>query len=141
MRSYMYRARLDPEAEGGFTVTFPDVPEAIGAGDDREEALASAREVLADALLTYPERGIDLPAPATRERGLVPVAPSAQVAAKLAVWQAWRASGISKSDLARRLGLAEGEARRILDPDHPTSLQRLEAALHALGKQMVVSVA
>lgn len=141
MHSFIYMARLGPEPEGGFTVTFPDVPEAIGAGDDREEALASAREVLADALLTYPERGMDLPVPATRKRGLFPVTPSAQVAAKLAVWQAWRASGISKSDLARRLGLAEGEARRILDPDHQTSLPRLEAALQALGKQIVVSVA
>jgi antitoxin HicB len=82
-----------------------------------------------------------IPAPTARERDLVPVAPPAQVAAKLAVWQAWRASGISKSELARRLGLAEGEARRILDPDHPTSLPRLEAALHALGKQIVLSVA
>jgi antitoxin HicB len=141
MHNYVYRARLEPEPEGGFTVIFPDVPEAIGAGDDRDEALASAREVLGDALLTYPEREMDVPTPAARERGLIPVAPSAQVAAKLAVWQAWRASGISKSELARRLGVAEGEARRVLDPDHLTSFPRLEAALQVLGKQLVVSVA
>src|SRR5688572_21431913 len=98
MHSYIYNAHVDPEPEGGFTVTFPDVPEAIAAGDDREEALASARDVLGDALLTYPERGMDPPAPTAREHELVPVAPPAQIAAKLAVWQAWRASGISKSE-------------------------------------------
>jgi antitoxin HicB len=141
MRGYVYGARLDPEPEGGFTVTFPDVPEAIGAGDDREEALASARDVLADALLTYPERGMDIPRPAARERGLTPIALSAEVAAKLAVWQAWRASGISSLELARRLGVAEEEAAQILDPDRTTSLPQLEAALQALGKQLVVGVA
>ena len=141
MQNFVYKARLEPEPEGGFTVMFPDVPEAIGSGDDREEALASAREVLADALLIYVERDQDVPDPAAHGRGLVPVAPPAHVAAKLAVWQAWRASGISKSELARRLGLGENEARRILDPAHATSLPRLEAALHALGKRLVVSVA
>jgi antitoxin HicB len=69
------------------------------------------------------------------------LAPAAQVAAKLAVWQAWRASGISKSELARRLGLREGEARRILDPDYATSLPRLEAALQVLGRHFILGVA
>ncbi|MBA3516347.1 MAG: type II toxin-antitoxin system HicB family antitoxin [Rhizobiales bacterium] len=115
------------------------MPEAIGAGDNRDEALESARDVLADALLTYPERDMEggrIYCDVSRR----PVALPAQVAAKLAPWQAWRASGISKSELARRLGLGEGEARRILDPDHLTSLPRLEAALQALGKQLIVGV-
>lgn len=141
MQNFIYKARIEPEPEGGFLVSFPDVPEAFGAGDDREEALASAREGLAEALLIYVERSQDVPAPSMQDRGLVPVAPPAQVAAKLAVWQAWRASGISKSELARRLGVAEGEARRILDPDHLTGLPRLEAALQALGRRLVVGVA
>ena len=64
----------------------------------------------------------------------------APVAVKLAVWLAWRASGISKSELARRIGVKEPEARRILDPDHPTKLPTLERALKALGQRLVVSV-
>lgn len=141
MQNFVYHARVQAEPEGGFSVPFPDVPEAFGAGDNRDEALASAREGLAEALLIYVERGQDLPLPDAKGRNLVPVSPPAQVSAKLAVWQAWRASGISKSELARRLGLAENEARRILDPDHATSLPRLEAALQALGRRLVVGVA
>jgi antitoxin HicB len=140
MRSFVYPAKLIPEPDGGFSAAFPDVPEAFGCGDDRQEALATARDALADALLTYIELGRDIPAPAARGRGLVPVALPAQVAAKLAVWQAWRAAGISKSELARRLGVGETEARRILDPDHATNLERLEAALTALGQRLVIGV-
>ena len=61
-------------------------------------------------------------------------------ALKLAVIEAFIAAGISKSELGRRLGKGETEARRILDPDHPTKLVALQAALRLLGKQVVVSV-
>ena len=54
--------------------------------------------------------------------------------------EAFRAAGISKSELARRLGKQENEARRILDPDYPTKLTALDAELRALGKQVLVSV-
>jgi len=41
---------------------------------------------------------------------------------------------------ARRIGKAETEAYRVLDPDHATKLASLEAALRALGKEVVISV-
>ncbi len=62
------------------------------------------------------------------------------MAAKLAVLEAFAASGLSKSELARRIGKNEREARRILDPRHPTKLPALTAALRALGKRLVVGV-
>jgi antitoxin HicB len=62
----------------------------------------------------------------------------AQLAAKLAVYRASRETGISKVELARRLGIAEGEARRILDPRYGTKLDRLESALAALGHRLVI---
>ena len=62
----------------------------------------------------------------------------AQLAAKLAVYRAWRAAGISKVALAKKLGIAEGEARRILNPRYGTKLDRLEAALAALGHLLLI---
>jgi antitoxin HicB len=38
------------ETDGGFVVTFPDIPEAITQGETREEALAMAQEALEAAL-------------------------------------------------------------------------------------------
>ena len=37
-----YPATLTPDPDGGFTVTFRDVPEAITEGDTRDEALRRA---------------------------------------------------------------------------------------------------
>ena len=40
--------------------------------------------------------------------------------------------------LAKKPGIAEGEARRILNPRYGTKLDRLEAALAALGHQLLI---
>jgi antitoxin HicB len=45
---YAYPFDMEPQPEGGFTVTFPDVPEAITEGD----TAAEARERAEDALVT-----------------------------------------------------------------------------------------
>lgn len=135
--AYPFKALSEDD---GVTVTFPDVPEAIAAGDDLVEALAVAEDVLADALLTYVEKGKDLPHPPVNPRSAKVIAVPAPVAAKLAVWETWKAAEISKSELARRMDIKEGEARRILDPNHATKLPTLERALRALGKKLVVSV-
>jgi antitoxin HicB len=42
-----YPATLTPDPDGGFTVTFRDVPDAIAEGDSREEALLRAEDALA----------------------------------------------------------------------------------------------
>jgi len=63
-----------------------------------------------------------------------------QTAAKLAVLDAFRETGIVKSDLARRMGKDEKEIRRILDPRHATKLPALTAALEAMGQRLIVAV-
>lgn len=136
---FIYQARFAPDPDGGFLVTFPDVPEAITHGATMEEAKASAAEALGLALRGIVEAGQPFPA-AKQHRGGSAVAVPADDALKLAVIDAFRAAGISKSELARRLGKAENEARRILDPDYPSKLEMLSAALSALGRTVVISV-
>ena len=84
--------------------------------------------------------GGDIPAPRAPEPGdrLVPV--GALLAAKAALHLAMRDAGIGTSELARRLGSGEADARRLLDPRHTTALPRLEAALAALGKRLLVGI-
>jgi antitoxin HicB len=140
MRSFVFRAEFEPGAKRGIVVTFPDVPEAITQGDDMADAHAMAEEALGMALLSYLARGLPLPRAKARGHDLVPVAVAPDVAAKLAVLEAFAEAGISKVELASRLGKDEKEVRRILDPRHPTKLQALAEALRVLGKRLVVAV-
>jgi len=141
MQACVYRALFEPgDRRGNIVVSFPDVPEAITPGRGSADARTMAEEALGFALLSYPERNKPLPKPRAKGRGLVDIAVAPDVAAKLAVLEAFATAGISKSELARRIGKDEKEIRRILDPKHPTKLPALTAALRALGKRLVVGV-
>lgn len=58
-----YPGVLEAPPEGGFVVTFPDVPEAITQGEDIEEALLYAIAALELALSFYVDAGKPLPIP------------------------------------------------------------------------------
>ncbi len=51
MERFVYPATLTPDTkDGGFVVTFVDVPEAITQGDDRTDALREATDCLEEAI-------------------------------------------------------------------------------------------
>jgi antitoxin HicB len=141
MQPFVYRARFEPgDRRGWFVVTFPDVPEAITDGKGVAEALRNAEEALGLALLSYVDRDLPLPKPKARGHDLVSVTVEPDVGAKLALLDAVRERGMSKVAFARLIKRDEKEARRILDPKHPTKLSTLAHALRALGKRLVVGV-
>jgi antitoxin HicB len=82
----------------------------------------------------------EIPTPSAAKRGqrLVPV--PLWLAPKLALYLAMREQLVNNSELARRLGVHERVIRRMLDPEHATKAERIQAALAALGKQMTVEV-
>jgi antitoxin HicB len=103
---YAYPYELSPQPEGGFTVTFPDVPEAITQGDSEKEAAAMAEDALVTALSFYTDHAERLPHPSPAHgRPLAYVPPL--VAAKLALHDAMLTAGVSNVALARQLGTNE----------------------------------
>lgn len=141
MRPFMYRARFEAgERPGWIVVSFPDVPEAITDGRSRHDALKNAEEALGLALLSYIARDLPLPKPKARGPDLIPIAVPPEIGAKVAVLEAVRERGLSKAAFARLIDRDEKEARRILDPKHPTKLVTLAEVLRLLGKRLVVGV-
>jgi len=137
---YVYPCNLAPDTEEGegYVVTFPDVPEAITGARTREESLVLAEDALGVALSGYVHERWDIPVPSAAAKGQVLVAVPPIVAAKLALYTAMRAQGITKVALAARLGLSESVVRRLLDPDHRSHIGQVEKALRAVGRTLVV---
>ncbi|HXU33398.1 MAG TPA: type II toxin-antitoxin system HicB family antitoxin [Thermoanaerobaculia bacterium] len=136
---FSYPVVLTPdEVDGGFVVTFPDLPEAITQAEDVPSALDEAADALEEAIAGRIRRGDPIPKPSAGARGGPEVPVPALTAAKAALYLALRESGITKSDLAIRLGCDEKEVRRLLDPRHPSKLSRIEKALSTLGKGLSV---
>lgn len=135
-----YPVILDPQPEGGFVVTFPDVPEAITQGEDVDEALMYAVDALESALSFYVDDRKPLPKPSRPKRGQRTVRPSALECAKLGVYQAMTEQGIRKAELARRLGWHMPQVDRLFDLKHASRLDQIEAAARALGRDVEVTV-
>ena len=130
-----YPAKFTPDDNGTFMVTFPDVPQAVTDVLDKATANPQAAEALAAALSFYVEANRPLPVPSTPKRGQILIYLAAGTVAKLALYEAMRAQGVSQSELARRLGCHRQHAARIVDPAHNTKFEVLEAALAAVGKR------
>jgi antitoxin HicB len=138
MREFSYPVTLTSEEEGGYVVTFADIPEAITQGDDTPDALFQAADALEEAIAGRIRRGDDLPVPSVPRPGQPVVPVPAQTAAKAALYLALHEAGWSKIQLATRLGCDEKEVRRLLDPRHASKLPRLQAALAVLGKRLAI---
>lgn len=80
-----------------------------------------------------------LPIP-SQARGRPVVAVPPLVAAKFALYSAMRKQGVSVSDLAARSDRSETAVRRLLDLDHRSHIDEVEAALRCLGKRLEVEV-
>lgn len=117
-----------------------DIPQIVTAGDTPAEALSLAADAIEVSILHLMERNSPLPAASAVLDGEYPVGLPARLAAKASVYEAWRETGLSKSELARRMGRNEIEIRRILDPAHGTKLDQLDEAAKALGRRLVVGL-
>jgi antitoxin HicB len=132
--------RLEPKQTGGRLIQFVDVPEAhtlapTAAGARSDPAL----DCLIAALGGYVKLGREIPRPSPARGRAVAILPPL-VAAKLALYRAMRAERITRTALARRLGLQENAVRRLLDLDHRSHIDQIDRALAAFGKRLEVRV-
>ena len=130
--------QLDPEEDGGYVVTLPDIGYGATQGDTFEEALRQAEDMLEEAVLGMIAHNEEVPAPSPAKGCPVARLP-ALTAAKLEVYRAMRQARLDAAQLAERLGWPPKKVTHILDGYHVVRLEQLEAALAALGRRFVVT--
>jgi len=123
----------------GFHVRFPDLPEALTGGDDLGDTFAQATDCLAEAVAGRISRGDDMPAPSKLKLGQHAISVPLYLAPKLALYLAMRERGMPNTELAKLLGVSETVVRRMLNPKHDSKPEKIQAALAALGKRIVVT--
>jgi antitoxin HicB len=135
-----YLALFEPDLKaGGYTVTFPDFGYGVTQGETDDEAMDMARDLLMLTVGDYIREGKRLPAPA-RRRGTkfraIPL-PALQ-SAKVDLYTAFLESGLKKAEFARRIGIPKTHIDRLFSLRHHSRLEKIEAALAALGKRLHV---
>lgn len=132
-----YPITLEPD-DGTRLATSPDFPELTTFGDDRDEAAARAIHALEEAIAARIHDRRNIPTPSRGETyavlpTLTPV--------KVMLYQGMREQGVGKAELARRLGWHMPQVDRVLDVQHRSRLDQMDAALAAIGRQLHVTAA
>lgn len=137
---HKFPARFEPDPDGGFVVTFRDIPEAITQGDTLEEARAMAADALLTAMDFYIEDNRTVPQPSALQDGEQLVILPLSVVAKVALLNLVVEKRQRPIDLARAMGIKRQEVTRLLDLKHATKIDTLAQAFAALGHELELSV-
>jgi antitoxin HicB len=137
-----YHVDIEPDDSETFLVTCSALPELTTFGETREAASRSASDAVEEALAARMSEGRDLPPleKADDSRAAFAFLP-VMTSLKVALYRALREEGLTRTDLQRRLRWPHREqVDRLLQLDHASRLQQLEAAFHALGRDLEISV-
>lgn len=135
-----YPARFEPDVNGGYSVTFRDIPEAITQGDTLEEARREAVAALVTAMDFYFEDNRSVPTPSAAQPGEELVAMPVSVATKVTLLNLMLEQHKRPVDLARAMHVKPQEVTRIMNLHHATKIDTLASAFAALGRRLQVQV-
>ena len=133
-----YPVELTPDDNGTILVTCPDLPEVATFGEDEKDALGYAVGAIEEALAARMSDRQDIPLPTGDKEPLVRL--SMQIGLKVMLYVAMREAGVNKAELARRMGMARQHADRLLNLNHASRLDALDAAFRVLGKEVMVEL-
>ncbi len=141
MHKFIFPAKFKHDKEeGGFIISFKDIPEAITEAETIEDGFIEATDCLEEAIAGRIDDGLDIPKPSQPRRSEHLISVPAHTAIKAALYLAMVEKEVNKSELARRLNVDVREVRRMLNPHHGTKLPAMEQALEALGKHIELHV-
>ena len=127
--------------ENTIMVTFPDIPEAITCGQDLEDAVFMANDVLQFALdKIYFEDMRAIPMPSPVKEGQIAISLDETASMKVMLHNEMVKQHVIKAELARRMNIAPQHIKRLLNPKVPTKLTTLSEAFAALGKRLEIRV-
>ena len=133
-----YRLVLESDDNGTWLVTAPAFPELTTFADNEDDASRVATLALEEAIAARIARGMDIPSPDFEPEKILSAQwaePSLQTIIKVALYAAQRDEGMSRAEMARRLGWGREQVDRLFRIDHASRLDQLQAGFEVLGRQ------
>jgi len=120
-------------------VTCPKLPIVATFGETEADALQNAADAIETALASMIDDGEAVPRPGRTDKGM-PVRLPAMTVFKQQFYWALRDAGITRAELARRLGWNRESVDRLFRLDQRSRLEQIEAAFGALGRTVDITV-
>ena len=133
----------DPE-DGTINVEFPDHPNIVTYGNDREHAIEMANEALNATIETEFDRSLPLPRPSRKPTGkrgqevvFIHLSPELRTAFLLRSWR--EDAGLSQSEIAKKLGISTQAYQRMERPGRSNlTVATLDRVASAIGKKLLI---
>ena len=137
---FAFPAIFEPDIDEGFTIAFPDLPEAITQGETMSQCLSEASDCLAEALAARINNNLNIPLPSKVEEGqyLVPV--PLEIAWKAQIYFLMKETKKDMETLASQLDVDRERIRRLLDPRLKVDFQFAKIAMNVLTTDNLASV-
>lgn len=135
-----YPVRFEADPDGGFVVSFRDIPEALTQGDTLEGARDMALDALVTSLDFYFEDRRSVPLPSQPEQGEEVITLPASVWAKVLLLNLMVQKRVKNADLAKMIDTKPQEITRLVDLHHTTKIDQLQRAIAALGGQLQIGI-
>lgn len=132
-----YPITLTPDDNGTVLATCPALPEVTTYGDDEADALARAKDAVLTAMMGRVSDRQIISIPTSAPGPYVEVGPLIDL--KVQLHNAMVEAGLRKADLTRRLGVHPPQVDRLLDLDHGSTLDQLDAAMRAVGRRIEIT--
>ena len=131
-----YGAKLEPDGEG-FLVTFRDIENAFTYGDNLEEAIFNAQEVLDLMLLDRLEKNEEIVLPSALKNGEIAIAVSPEVAAPALLHIMRELNHRTMADVARTMGVSYQSYQR-MESGKNLTMRSFKRAASALGSTVEI---
>lgn len=144
MTTPAYRIRFEPDDNGTLLVTCDAFPEVTTFGEDEARGARNALGAIEEAIAARIADGREVPSPDPRSRraseseALVPL--PVLTALKVLLYRSLHAEGLTRAELARRLGWHREQVDRLFRLDHASRMDQIELAFHALDQEVEISV-
>ena len=131
-----WRINLAPDNNGTVLITAPSLPELTSYADNQAQARERGLYALEEAFAARMARGEDIPHDsATNDHAGVTLLVKLPLLTELKIilYDACRGEGVTRAELARRLGWNRNSVDRLFKLDHASLLDQIEAAFEARG--------
>ena len=134
---YAYPLVIHREASGVW-LSSPDLPEMNGSGDDLSEARADALNGMESTFSLYVDQRRKIPLASDVQGAELVLDLPVLTVAKIMLWNAMLEQGVSRQELAGRLGCSRQAVDRLVDFLHASKIEQVERALGALNCRLAL---
>ena len=134
-----YELQLGKIADGGYEVRVPDFPEIKEIGASEKAAVNLGLLAIEEAIARRIAADEDIPAPSDDKNGMAyHVRVPGLILLKSSLFMLCRTEGISRAELARKLGCHRAQVNRLFNLTHQSRLDKLEDAFAALDASVTI---